>query len=175
MLKAASDHGCKVTAYDLRPNTRQSHPRLRTVQGDISDESSISSSIADAKRHFGPINILVANAGIADESRDWPIWETPLEVWKKTYEANVQGTFLTIKHFLQSAKSAQEENGKELEHLAIVVTGSETGKFGQAGLLVRIKEVLNHADLRKATPSMRQARQGSSMDLFVASRTRLCA
>ena len=124
-----------MTAHDLRTNPRQAHPRLCTVQGDISDEASISSSIADAKNTFGPINILVANAGIADESRDWPIWETPLEVWKKTYEVNIQGTFLTIKHFLLSAKLAQEEQGKELENLAIVVTGSETGKFGQAGWL----------------------------------------
>ena len=78
---------------------------------------------------------MVANAGIADESRDWPIWETPLDVWKKTYEVNIQGTFLTIKHFLLSIKSIQEEQKKELENLAIVVTGSETGKFGQAGRL----------------------------------------
>ena len=138
VLSTVLDNGCKVTAHDLRPNTRQAHPQLRTVQGDISDEASISSSIADAKKDFGPINILVANAGITDESRDWPIWEIPLDLWKKTYTVNIQGTFLTIKHFLLSAKSAQEENGKELEHLAIVVTGSETGKFGQAGWQLRI-------------------------------------
>ena len=40
---------------------------------------------------------------------------------------------MTIKHFLRSTKSSQEEEGSELENLAIIVTGSETGKFGQAG------------------------------------------
>jgi NAD(P)-dependent dehydrogenase (short-subunit alcohol dehydrogenase family) len=40
---------------------------------------------------------------------------------------------LTIKHFLLAAKATQEANGRELENLAIVVTGSECGKFGQAG------------------------------------------
>ena len=122
-----------MTAHDLRPSTCEAHPCLRAVRGDISDEASISQSIDDARNEFGPVNILVANAGIADESRDWPIWETPLNVWKKTYEVNIQGTFLTIKHFLLSALLSQEEQGKELENLAIVVTGSETGKFGQAG------------------------------------------
>ena len=49
------------------------------------------------------------------------------------YNVNIQGTFLTIKHFLQAAAICQEEVGQELENLAIVVTGSECGKFGQAG------------------------------------------
>lgn len=40
---------------------------------------------------------------------------------------------MTIKHFLAAAKQAQQTAGKELDNLAIVVTGSECGKFGQAG------------------------------------------
>lgn len=46
---------------------------------------------------------------------------------------NSRGTFLTIKHFLLAAKASQETLGHDLENLAIVVTGSECGKFGQAG------------------------------------------
>lgn len=54
--------------------------------------------------------------------------------WEKTYNNNVRGTFLTIKAFLQSAEVWQKENGgREVENLAIVITGSETGKFGQNG------------------------------------------
>lgn len=83
--------------------------------------------------HHGPINILVANAGITDESHEYPIWEIPLELWQKVYNVNIQGTFLTIKNFLKSAETCQRQTGKELENLAIVITGSETGKFGQEG------------------------------------------
>jgi NAD(P)-dependent dehydrogenase (short-subunit alcohol dehydrogenase family) len=43
------------------------------------------------------------------------------------------GTFLTIKYFLLAAEEWQEKSGKEMENLSIVITGSETGKFGQAG------------------------------------------
>lgn len=104
------------------------------MQGDISDETSIKECIAQAVSHFGPINILVANAGITDESSSYNIWEIPLDVWEKPYRVNIQGTYLTIKHFLLSASAAQvAANGNELDNLAIVVTGSETGKFGQAG------------------------------------------
>lgn len=57
----------------------------------------------------------------------------PVETWDNVYRVNVRGTFLTIKHFLLSAKQSQEMLGQELDNLAIVVTGSECGKFGQAG------------------------------------------
>jgi NAD(P)-dependent dehydrogenase (short-subunit alcohol dehydrogenase family) len=60
-------------------------------------------------------------------------WELDVETWEQVYRVNVRGTFLTIKHFLLAAKSAQQAQGRELENLAIVVTGSECGKFGQAG------------------------------------------
>jgi hypothetical protein len=56
----------------------------------------------------------------------------PSQLWDRTYNTNVRGTFLTIKHFLRSAQQAQG-HGQELENLAIVITGSECGKFGQAG------------------------------------------
>ena len=94
---------------------------------------SITSCIKQARDHFGPINILCANAGITNEASHPNIWELPLDTWEDVYRVNVRGTFLTIKHFLLAAKTSQEDLGHELENLAIVVTGSECGKFGQAG------------------------------------------
>jgi NAD(P)-dependent dehydrogenase (short-subunit alcohol dehydrogenase family) len=57
----------------------------------------------------------------------------PLETWDNVYKVNVRGAFLTIKHFLLAAIKSQQDAGNELDNLAIVVTGSECGKFGQAG------------------------------------------
>lgn len=137
--------GCKVTAHDLRPPPplppgeeaqALSNPNIFHLQGDISDETSISQSISAAVSHFGPINILCANAGITNEQSHPHIWELPLETWEHVYRVNVRGSFLTIKHFLRAAIAAQEEGDEaqeELQNLAIVVTGSECGKFGQAG------------------------------------------
>ena len=123
-----------MTAHDLKPlsSDASSESNILHVSGDISDESSISSSIQEAVSHFGPLNILAANAGITDEASDPSIWDLDLETWETVYRVNVRGTFLTIKHFLRAAKKAQE-GASELENLAIVVTGSECGKFGQAG------------------------------------------
>jgi NAD(P)-dependent dehydrogenase (short-subunit alcohol dehydrogenase family) len=104
------------------------------LQGDISDEASISASIAQAvEQQNSPINILCANAGITDESNNYPIWEMPSELWDQTYAVNVRGTYLTIKHFLKSVDLAQKKSRAELSNVSVVVTGSECGVFGQAG------------------------------------------
>jgi len=125
--------GCKITAHDVRPSNATPHPSIFTIQGDISDENSVISCLKEAQCHFGPINILCANAGVTNEASHPSIWNLPLETWEDVYRVNVRGTFLTIKHFLLAAKATQEAIGRELENLAIVVTGSECGKFGQAG------------------------------------------
>ena len=57
------DQGCKVTAHDLRPIQRPSSPHLHTLQGNISDETSVRSCITSAKQRFGALNVLIANAG----------------------------------------------------------------------------------------------------------------
>ncbi|KAF4994713.1 hypothetical protein FGRMN_5602 [Fusarium graminum] len=97
------------------------------------DELSISQAFEKAGNKFGPAQILIANAGITDESSHPKIWDLDTERWDAVYSVNVRGTFLTIKHFLRSVKQAQEASGQELDNVSIVVTGSETGVFGQAG------------------------------------------
>ncbi|TAQ89363.1 hypothetical protein B7494_g2334 [Chlorociboria aeruginascens] len=142
-VKEFLEKGCKVTAYDTRPPTNVPRsPKLFVIAGDISSESSIKSSMVRAKEKYGPINILIANAGLLDEPSSAPIWKIPVELWESTYNDNIRNTFLTIKHFLLSAEETQAFIGQEIENLAIVVTGSETGvnTLGlQCGLIRRLK------------------------------------
>ncbi|CAG9982780.1 unnamed protein product [Clonostachys byssicola] len=133
-------NGCQVTSFDRKPLnvealflSDEQKTRLRHVLGDMKDESSIAQAFQEACKRFGPVQILVANAGITDESSHPPIWDLETEKWDEVYLVNVRGTFLTIKHFLRQVKQAQETSGCELDNVAIVVTGSETGVFGQAG------------------------------------------
>ena len=139
-VKEFLSHGCLVTALDRRAidrstlvSTPEDKRRLHCVKGDLASESSVAAAFASANKTFGPPSILIANAGITDEATHPPIWEIDVEKWDKVNTNNVRGTFLTLKHFLLSAKSYQEEEQTELENLAIVITGSETGKFGQEG------------------------------------------
>lgn len=50
----------------------------------------------------------------------------PTELWDRTYNTNVRGTYLTIKHFLKSVEVAQKYTRKELPNVSVVVTGSES-------------------------------------------------
>ncbi|KAG8631389.1 hypothetical protein KVT40_000529 [Elsinoe batatas] len=134
IVRELLSNGCKVTAHDLRPITSlPTSPNLHLVSGDIASEPSITSAIASAYAHFGPISLLAANAGITNEQSHPNIWEMPVETWDNVYRVNVRGTFLTIKHFLLSAKEHQDRTGELVRNLSIVVTGSECGVFGQAG------------------------------------------
>lgn len=130
-----------MTAVDLRSGRlaedsldARYEVQLQILQADISDEESISSAFEAASERFGPVNILVANAGVSDELHDIPTWELPVEHWDRINNVNYRGTFLTIKHFLAAAKRAQDAaEGVQMKNLAIVITGSECGKFGQEG------------------------------------------
>lgn len=104
---------------------------LNYVAGDIQNELSIASAFKDAIafRPGTPPSVLVANAGIASEGQPVPIVDMPLSKWKATYSNNVDGTFLTIREFLRSCVREH----KLTENVAVVLTGSETAVFGQAG------------------------------------------
>lgn len=128
-----------MTAFDRRrPVSAEGFERfepykqkLQAVRGDLRNEHDIQKAFQDAVSTFGPVQILIANAGITDESTHTPIWDLTVDKWDEVNNNNVRGTFLTIKHFLRQAKAAQETAGKELDNLSVVVTGSETGVFGQ--------------------------------------------
>jgi NAD(P)-dependent dehydrogenase (short-subunit alcohol dehydrogenase family) len=53
------------------------------VQGDLTSESSIEQAFRTAQDKFGPPNILIANAGITDESSHPPIWDINVDLWDK--------------------------------------------------------------------------------------------
>jgi len=130
---AWTEQGCKVTALDVRRVPLSPSPNLFAIEGDISSESSVEACISKARGHFGPIHILAANAGITDESNGYPLWRMPVDLWDQVYNVNVRGTFLSVKHFLRATEQSQQELARELPNLAVVITGSECGKFGQAG------------------------------------------
>lgn len=129
-----------MTVLDRKPaelgsliSNPEQEARVSYVEGDLTSESSVAAAFEAASTKFGPPCILVANAGITDESTHPYIWEIDAEKYDKVHTTNVRGTFLTVKHFLLSVKKHQEATGKELENVAVVVTGSETGIFGQEG------------------------------------------
>ncbi len=68
------------------------------VVGDVSREEDVATMVAEAERAFGPIDLLVANAGVAGPEG------TTLEVsphdWWRVFEVNVLGTYLCCRAVL---------------------------------------------------------------------------
>jgi glucose 1-dehydrogenase len=58
---------------------------------DVSKEDEVEAMFADAKRAFGTIHLLVANAGL---QRDAPAHEMSLDDWRKVIDVNLTGQFL---------------------------------------------------------------------------------
>jgi NADP-dependent 3-hydroxy acid dehydrogenase YdfG len=88
------DAGCKVTGHDVKPiPTSPELPASHffSVVGDMADDEAIKGNIEAAQAQFGPINMLIANAGVSDELHAWPIWKIPLDVWEKRYHNNIRG------------------------------------------------------------------------------------
>ncbi len=73
------------------------------VSLDVTDEAEWQAALAAAEAAFGPIHVLVNNAGII---RVAPIEQMTLENFRKVIDTNLVGTFLGIKYGAESLKRA---------------------------------------------------------------------
>jgi len=69
--------------------------RAVVIQGDISDAEACQRMAADAEKTLGPLDIVVANGGVA--SRPNTIVELPIEEWHRVLATDLHGCFYTIK------------------------------------------------------------------------------
>lgn len=71
---------------------------------DVSNEEEIKAVFADVKERFGPITVLVNNAGISGV--DKPTDQIDEEDWNKLMKINVNGVFLCTKHAIPQMREA---------------------------------------------------------------------
>ena len=88
------------------------------IHVDIADEGSVEAAFAQA----GPLDVVVANAGVQLIGADAAVGDLDVDVWRRTIDVNLTGTFLTLKH----AVRALSPGGG-----SIIVTGSPTGLTGE--------------------------------------------
>lgn len=96
-------HGAHVALLDrsesaeaAAASVRNSGGNARFWQVDVTDEPRVEQVFAEVFDHFGALNILANNAGIAGptEPTDQVRWED----WEKVFRVNVGGPFLCTKH-----------------------------------------------------------------------------
>lgn len=106
------------------------------VSLDVTGEADWQAAIAQTEAAFGPINVLVNNAGII---RVAPLEQMTLENFRKVMETNLVGTFLGLKYGAESLKRA---GGGSIVNFSSVqgmegrqgFTAYSASKFGIRGL-----------------------------------------
>jgi NAD(P)-dependent dehydrogenase (short-subunit alcohol dehydrogenase family) len=70
---------------------------VQFYETDVSNEASAERSVRLTVEHFGRLDALVNNAGIA-HPHNAPVHELPLEQWNRVIGVNLTGMFLCVKH-----------------------------------------------------------------------------
>ena len=70
---------------------------------DVSVEHDVQHAMAQAVQHFGPVHVLVNNAGQASSQ---PFDKTDLSLWQHMLNVNLTGTYLCTQAVLPSMKEA---------------------------------------------------------------------
>jgi 3-oxoacyl-[acyl-carrier protein] reductase len=112
-------------ADQVKNRLANSH-RAITVGSDLRDPASVQRMFQTVESQLGPVEILIANAGVWPSS-DVPLYAMSLERWNQTLEVDLTSVFLCVREFVKCAKS------NSLNDTATVLIGSTAGFFGEAG------------------------------------------
>jgi len=91
---------------------------------DISDEASVEAAFGLLQAEGWAPDVVVANAGVQLFGQDAAAADLDLEVWRRTIDVNLTGTFLTVKHAVRTMLHAGGGG-------SIILTGSPTGLNGE--------------------------------------------
>lgn len=93
-----------------------------TVHADVTDGQSLDAAIAIAEEKLGPIEVLVANAGI---TKDTLLLRMSDEEFESVINTNLSGVFRVVKRVTKSMLKAK--------YGRIILIGSVVGLYGSAG------------------------------------------
>lgn len=121
-------------AFDL--NRKSFHPssRLSTTKVDISKEDDVIHAFEKAKQEYGTVQccIALASLDLSVLPHHNSITDMPLDQWRRTFDVNVHGTFLTARTWLCQLRNVQQTS-PELKNVSLIIVGSESGSFGERG------------------------------------------
>jgi 3-oxoacyl-[acyl-carrier protein] reductase len=113
----ASGHKVAVTA-----RTGQGPEGTLTVRADVTDSASLDSAIAEVEAKLGPIEVLVANAGI---TKDTLLMRMSDEEFEQVVNTNLNGVFRVLKRVTKGMIKAKFGR--------VILIGSVVGLLGSAG------------------------------------------
>jgi NAD(P)-dependent dehydrogenase (short-subunit alcohol dehydrogenase family) len=107
-----ADEGAKLALFDmldeagnaLAKELQDRGVNVRYWHVDVASEKSLQTAIEEVAKHFGSIDVLVNNAGIAGINK--PTHEVTEEEWDRVQAVNVKGVFFCTKHAIPFMKKA---------------------------------------------------------------------
>lgn len=114
----------KASAEEAESNIKAMGARVISVQADVSKVEDIKRLFAEAKKAFGKIDIVVANAGI--EMVETPVTDFTEEQFDRLFSINTKGAYFTMQ---QAARNVQDKG-------RIIYIASSTTAFPVPGMAV---------------------------------------
>ncbi len=109
---ALAAEGAKLVVSDLTDSSgtaRQIKDRggeaVATI-ADVTDNASLTALVATAEKNFGPVDVLVNNAGVFGTLALKPLTQISEEEWDKVFRVNARGVFQATKAAIPSMKRA---------------------------------------------------------------------
>ena len=84
-------------AEALAAGIRQQGGEALAIQADVTDREAVTAAIRKVEAAFGPVDLLVNNAGIAQNDL---FQDTPEELWRRMFAVHADGAFHTIQAVL---------------------------------------------------------------------------
>lgn len=100
-------HQQQARARALCTQLRQAGAQAACVQADVAERAQVEAMLAQTERQFGPVEVLVNNAGVAQQALFTDVSEAE---WDRLFAVNVKGMFFCIKGVLPGMIS--EKRGK---------------------------------------------------------------
>ncbi len=106
VVRRLAAEGCAVginylqsreAAEELAREIRQQGGRALAVRADVADRAAITAAIRQAEEALGPVEVLVNNAGIAQNDL---FQDTPEALWRRMFAVHADGAFHTIQAVL---------------------------------------------------------------------------
>ena len=110
--------------------------RTLVIEGDVCDRAQVALAIAEAKKRFGGIDVLINNAGVAQRKR---FTDTTEAEWQNMVNVNLVGMFIVTQEVLKIMDTGVVEtdhDGCTVKRTSIINISSGAGLFGIPELAV---------------------------------------
>lgn len=108
VVRRLAAEGLRVTLLGRRLDVVQAladeaPDRLHAVAADVADAGNVAAALARAHERFGPVAVLVNNAGQAESA---PFMKMDAQIWQRMFDVNLTGTMVCMQAVLPDMLSA---------------------------------------------------------------------